>query len=83
LYELTAYFYLFDKIYVGNLWSDNFDPDDFDANTLVAQEQADVAREFYNRYGQLPGVGYGWYITMEVRNESSFFRLQLMLGLFE
>lgn len=46
LAKLAKYFHLFDKVYIGTLWSDGFNPEDPASNTRAAEQQGQVIVRF-------------------------------------
>ena len=64
---LSEYFPLFDRVWVGTSTAYGFDVANASAVAQEAKLQADIGRQFLDRYGALAGVEYGWYITREAR----------------
>ncbi len=86
---LAKYFPLFDMVYVGTLWVDNWDPWNRDLNTQAAQQQAAVRFDFLSSHNQVaqkflelfPNVpNMAWYITLEGSVNSIGDSLKASLG---
>ena len=62
---MSEYFALFDTVYVGTTVSQDFKSEDTNTTAPLVAIQRKVGAAFMARYGDLPGVNYGWYITQE------------------
>jgi len=68
--QMSAYFHLFDRVYVGTTTWQDWDGANATSTKLYAQRQADIGRRFMDRYGHLaegPGAEaeFAWYLTDE------------------
>ena len=63
LTQLVPYFPLFDRVYVGTMWLDNWNSENATSNTQGAAQQALIASKFLQLYPNIPNLG--WYITLE------------------
>ena len=65
---MSEYFPLFDKVHVGTTADMNSNwngKENASSTKAYAELQGRVGSEFMARYGKLPNVSYGWYLTSE------------------
>ena len=63
--QLSEYFPLFDRVYVGTTAQEGFTPKNRSAIAPFAKLQGSIGAQFMDRYGAVKGAHYGWYITTE------------------